>query len=328
MQYASMQSGDRRLVSHQAVGPHVQLTRPQKLATHVLGRGRRSHVDGLDRDALVAVVLKQRLGAEPEAFHASSNRSKVVVGASVSVVSDVGANALNHGLRRAFQVDDHLHANKGLYVACLAGVSRQTIQNHPSGFCRDVLGQESAKNAGGDGELAVLQQRPRGQDAADDIDVGGIKRWRRLCGRSDPAELCAEIEVHAGKVPEAVVLEVLAERRFAGSGRADQEQCLLCHERASAQRQTVCLSRAVAATQWLYGWLYSAPCLLGGPEQNGRKSMTHGRLYWWALSDSNRPTQTVYQTTSYRFRGKPALQKAVQSPTPTACAVWPKTWRP
>jgi hypothetical protein len=175
-----------------------------------------------DRDAERAVVCDEGFGATFEDGELAAHGAQRVVNAARSIAADVGADALEDGVGGAAEVDEVGDADEVVDVGGLAEVSWQAVEDDDVIVGGAAVAEEGKQDFAGDGELFVFEERAGMEELADEVEFVGREVPVGGAGGGE-AEFVAEVEVDTLPVPEAVAFKDIAERGFAGTGGADDE---------------------------------------------------------------------------------------------------------
>ena len=175
-----------------------------------------------DGDAERVVVIDEGFGAVFEGDELAAHGGQRVVNAARSIAAGVVADALEDGVGAADEVDEVGDADDGGDVGGLAEVSWQAVEEDDVIVASAVVAEEGEKDFAGDGELFVFEERAGMEELADEVEFVGREVPVGGAGGGE-AEFVAEVEVDTLPVPEAVAFKDIAERGFAGTGGADDE---------------------------------------------------------------------------------------------------------
>lgn len=175
-----------------------------------------------DGDAQRLVVFDEGLGAVLESGELAAHGGQRVVDAARPVAAGVGADALEDGVGAAAEVDEVGDADDVSDVGGLAEVSRQAVEEDDVIVGGAAVAEEGKQDFAGNGELFVFEECAGMEELADEVEFVGRKEPLGGAGGGE-AEFVAEVEVDTLPVPEAAAFEGIAERRFAGTGGADDE---------------------------------------------------------------------------------------------------------
>ncbi len=175
-----------------------------------------------DGDAVGVVVFDEGFGALFEGDELAAHGGQRVVVATRPVAAGVGADALENGVGGAAEVDEVGDADEVVDVGGLAEVSWQAVEDDDVIVGGAAVAEEGKQDFAGDGELFVFEECAGMEELADEVEFVGCEVPVGGAGGGE-AEFVAEVEVDTLPVPEAAAFEGVAERGFAGTGGADDE---------------------------------------------------------------------------------------------------------
>jgi hypothetical protein len=106
----------------------------------------------------------------------------------------------------------------------LTHVPRQAVEDNPNPFAGLPTGQEALQDPRRQRKLFVLQQGPRLQHVAQEIEVLARENLVRFVSRHGLPQVLAKIKVHASLAGPSADCQQFAQGRFSRSGWPQQEQ--------------------------------------------------------------------------------------------------------
>lgn len=180
-------------------------------------------VDAHDSDVFHSVMIEQgdRPFVEDDQF--LFDVGERIVDSMGSVASGVASNSISNGFFGAVERHNQTNADDYVNALGLTDMPREAVEEDDVSFTDFILFNEGFQDFLCDGEMSVLQQRARSERMEDDVPFLLSQGWQVHFSFADPAEVRPEIEMDATSAPQSALLEKLTERRFAGTGRADDE---------------------------------------------------------------------------------------------------------
>ena len=196
---------------------------PVEYSPGVFGCRCGGYLEGLDSGPFCPVVIQQRSGSGGEKCQLVSHRFEIVIHSSGPVATGVGADSLQDDMARTVQGYNGFHSHNSVDVVRLIDVPRQTVEQYVGRTVRIPLGQKRAQDGLGDVEVFVFQQGPTLENPAKEVEFGLADQVVGTVSLDDAAEILAKIKVNKAAIPESTPAYQVAQGRFAGTGRAQQQ---------------------------------------------------------------------------------------------------------
>ena len=180
-----------------------------------------AHLDRKNDRALSPVMLHERGASRVVDLQLLLHCRWIVVRAVGTIAADIGSNSRQHSIRGRLKTDHRPHVNDGVHRAGLPQVTRQTVQYQPGMVA--AADHEPLEYPRCQWKMLVLQQRPRLQDLAEELQILATYMFIGMIAGDQFAQVRPEIEVQAGLPSPPTDGEHVPQRRLAGSRRPQQE---------------------------------------------------------------------------------------------------------